>query len=287
MDFLQDILMEQMLSSMNGFDNMVNGAVDVLTGAALSDDIWNAVVGFSQVLHPFCQIVIAICLLIEVARVAAKVDIVKWEVGLKLGVKAVFAKVCIDIAPDFLRACYVQANEWISAAASFGSYQSMASLITADLTAQISQVAGLWSTIGLFVTTFIISIATKICGIMIYVIAFGRMFELYVYLAVSPFPCAFFPLGDGTGGGFSRITQKFFKSFVAVCLQGLMILICLRLFHMVVGTSFTTMIESAKAAGSATGIVAELNYTMLMGAIVLVMAVARCGSWAKSIIDVM
>lgn len=288
MDAMKDWLLEMILSALTGFDDMVVSAQDVLTGGQFSvNTVWSSVIGLSNALKPFCYVVIAICLLIEIAQVAQKVDIIKYEHGIKLCLKMVFAKLCIDIAPTFLRACYNQANIWITSALGVGSYQNLGSLMSNEISTQLDAVTGLWSVLGLFVSTMLVALAIKVCGLLIQVIAFGRMFELFVYLAVSPLPCAFFPLGDGTGGGFSRITQKFFKSFIAVCLQGVMIILCIRIFYMIIGGAFTAMVGNAVAAGSASGIVSELCYTMLMGAIVLVMSVAKCGSWAKQIIDAM
>lgn len=288
---LKDALLELILSALTGFDSMVESAQGVLTGVGTGSfnimGVWNSVVALSNSLKPFCYVVIAICLLIEIAQVASKVDIIKWEHGLKLCVKMVFAKLCIDIAPTFLRACYNQANIWINSALTAGSYQSLGNMLSSEIQTQLNNVTGLGTVLGLFVSTMLVALAIKICGLLVQVIAFGRMFELYIYLAVSPLPCAFFPLGDGHGGGMSRITQKFFKTFIAVCLQGVMIILCIRIFYMIIGSAFQSMIISAIAAGSASGIVSELCYTMLMGAVVLVMSVARCGTWAKGIIDAM
>lgn len=291
MDGLKDGLLNSIISALTGFDDMVAAAQGILTGTGQSAfnaiGVWNAVLGLSNSLKPFCYIVIAICLLIELAQVASKVDILKWEHGLKICVKMVFSKVCIDIAPTFLRACYNQANIWINAAINAGSYQSLGSMMTQQVQDQLANVTGLWQVLGLFVSTMLVALAIKICGLLIQVIAFGRMFELYVYLAVSPLPCAFFPLGDGSGGGISRITSKFFKSFIAVCLQGVMIILCIRIFYMIIGNSFGSMIQDAINNPDAGTVVSELCYTMLMGAIVLVMSVSKCGSWASKIIDAM
>ena len=104
---LKETLLNLIKSAMNGFDSMVSNAQDVLTGGAFdTNSVWSSVLSLSNALKPFCYVVIGICLLIEIAQVAAKVDIIKWEHGLKLCVKMVFAKLCIDIAPTFLRACY-------------------------------------------------------------------------------------------------------------------------------------------------------------------------------------
>ena len=288
---LKNWLLSMIVSALHSFDSMVSSAESVLTGSGASafntDAVWNAVLTLSNALKPFCYIVIAICLLIEIAQVAQKVDIIKWEHGVKLCLKMVFAKLCIDIAPTFLRACYNQANIWIVSAMNVGPYNSLGALMENEIQTQMSAISGLGTVLGLFVSTMLVALAIMICALLVQVIAFGRMFELYVYLAVSPLPCAFFPLGDGTGGGWSRITQKFFKSFIAVCLQGVMIILCMRIFNMIIGNSFANMIADAGASGEAGLVVSQLCYTMLLGAIVLVMSVARCGTWAKGIIDAM
>lgn len=288
MDGLKETLLNLIKSAMNGFDSTVSSAQDVLTGGLFDTNaVWSSVLALSNALKPFCYVVIGICLLIEIAQVAAKVDIIKWEHGLKLCVKMVFAKLCIDIAPTFLRACYNQASLWISSAMSVGGYTNLGSLMTTEVETQISSISGIWSVIGLLASCLLLSMAVKICGLLIQVIAFGRMFELYVLLAVSPLPCAFFPLGDGSGGGMSRITQKFFKNFIAVCLQGVMIIISIRIFYMIVGIALTSLITSASGGSDPTTVVTDLCYVMLLAGIVLVMAVAKCGSWAKSIMDAM
>lgn len=288
MDGLKETLLNLIKSAMNGFDSTVSSAQDVLTGGLFDTNaVWSSVLALSNALKPFCYVVIGICLLIEIAQVAAKVDIIKWEHGLKLCVKMVFAKLCIDIAPTFLRACYNQASLWISSAMSVGGYTNLGSLMITEVETQISSISGIWSVIGLLASCLLLSMAVKICGLLIQVIAFGRMFELYVLLAVSPLPCAFFPLGDGSGGGMSRITQKFFKNFIAVCLQGVMIIISIRIFYMIVGTALTSLITSASGGSDPTTVVTDLCYVMLLAGIVLVMAVAKCGSWAKSIMDAM
>lgn len=265
-----------------GFDSMLSDASSVL-----SDGLgeWSSVAALSSTLRPFCYTIIGICLLIEIAQVASKVDIIKWEHGLKLCVKMVLAKVSIDIAPTFLQACYAQAQEWITGLSSGGS--TLGSLTIGHLTPLVNNVNGFGNILGMFLSTFIVLMAIKICGLIVQVIAYGRMFELYVYLVISPLPCAFFPLGNGDGGGISRITSKFFKSFIAVCLQGVMMIIVIRLFDVIIGGQITSTLAVIAARGDANAAITDLVYTMLLGAIALVMAVVKSGSWAKGILDAM
>lgn len=274
-----------LLDALSSIDAMITSAAKVLSGQGGVADIWYDVVELSQVLVPFCNIVIAICLLIEIAQVAAKVDIIKWEHGLKLCVKMALAKVAIDITPTFLRACYNQATLWITR---FGSPSiSLGSLVsTTTIEDMLDGVSGLGGAIGLLASCLLLIMAIKICGLVVQVIAYGRIFEIYVYLLISPLPMAFFPLGNGNGDGISRITSRFIKSFIAVCLQGVMILVVMRVFSSICDSAIATAVSEASAEGGSVG-VTNLCYALLMGCVVLVMSVAKCGSWAKGIIDAM
>jgi hypothetical protein len=282
LDALRDWLLGLMSSALNGFDSMLADASSVLTNG-LGD--WASVAALSSTLRPFCYTIIGICLLIEISQVAAKVDIIKWEHGLKLCVKMVLAKVCIDIAPTFLKACYAQAQDWITGLSSGGS--TLGSTTVGYLTPLVGNVSGFGNILGMFLSSFIVLMAIKICGLMVQVIAYGRMFELYVYLVVSPLPCAFMPLGNGDGGGVSRITSKFFKSFVAVCLQGVMMVIVIRVFDVVMGNAIVNTLSAAAGNADVNAAITDLIYTMLLGAIALVMAIVKSGSWAKGILDAM
>lgn len=282
LDKLKDWLLSLMTSSLKGFDEMLADSATVLKEGLGN---WSEVAVLSDKLKPFCYTIITICLLIELAQVASKVDIIKWEHGLKICVKMVLAKVCIDISPTFLQACYAQAQDWITKLSQGGS--TLGTKATDLLKPLLEEVSGLGNILGMFLSTFIVLLAIKICGLMVKVIAYGRMFELCVYLVVSPLPCSFFPLGNGDGGGVNRITSKFFKNFIAVCLQGVMMIIVIRLFDTIIGTALKDTLESMAANDDANVAVTNLIYTMLLGSIALVMGIVKSGSWAKSIMDAM
>lgn len=288
MSALNDFTKFLTTTALETFDNMVETAQKVLTGTSdvfSTSGVWNAVLGIADELKPFCYVVVALCLLIEIAQVAAKVDVVKWEHGLKLAIKMVLAKVCIDIAPTFLKACYNQANIWIGKVLAVGSMPRLGTIVSTKVIPKFDEVTGLWANLGLFVSVLIALLIVWILGLFIQAMALGRMFEIYVYLAVSPLPCAFFPLGDGNGGGMSRTTAKFFKSFVAVCLQGVMMVICIRVFGIIMGSGFEALINGA--SGDAASMITEVMFTMALAAIVLTVSIQQCGNWAKSIIDAM
>lgn len=285
-DGLKKLLISLMTIAFEGFDQCLQDSKDVLTNASFGNEeaIWETVLGYSDVLKPFCLVIIAICLLIELANVAAKVDLVKWEYALRIGIKMCLARVCLDVAPTFLRACYLQAQSWI---ANLAEGESMLGTTCVNrLEPLVNEVSGLGNILGIFVSSFIVLLAVKVCGLIVQVIAYGRIFEMYVYLVASPIPCAFLPLGNGDGSGFSHITMKFFKSFAAICLQGVMMIVVIRLFDAVIGNMLLGVIASVETT-DANAAITNLIFTMLLGSIALVMSVTKCGSWAKSILDTM
>ena len=372
---LKESLISFMEKATNNFDSLFETVVEILTEPLNFD----AIAPFSTVLQTIALQIAGICLLIELAQVATKVDILKWEHGLKICVKMVLTVVFISNLDRVLRAFYDQGVELVSSVggvrrtsnvpASWWSdrdsfFNQSIAPPTARLGEQInenfemvvSMVEGTWQTLAMFMIVLVLLLAVFACGIVVRVIAYLRMFELSLYIIVSPLPCGFFPLGNGDGSGFSRITTKFIKSFAAVCLQGMMIIICLQLFTIIVsGTldqiidNLQTSVESnddnfewvrlgrfteasavatewtlllmAKGDGTLTpgdaerlerlntmyrftprhnGIdvekkalksefimphVLKLCFTMLIGSIVLLMGIQKCGGWAKSILD--
>ena len=283
MDAAKKALLNMLIGAFNSFDEFVNNAASLLSGDSSIldvDKVWIRVLRMSSYLKPFCYTIIGICLLIEIVNVLSKVDVIKWEHGIKVAIKIVLSKVMIDGAPTFLLACYKQSASWINLIST--SNITIGSKMQKTLEQDVNSIKGLWSVIMLIISINLLVWAIKVCGMFIQVIAFGRMFELFVYLCISPLPFAFFPLGDGNGGGYSRITKKFILSFVGICLHGVMIIICIKLFNIIM---FSVVTKMDTAGADSTTTISNICFAMLLGGVVLAMSCAKAGSWAKSVLD--
>ena len=309
---MQDIILSLFRWALESFDSSIGNATRILLGEIATnrsvDQIWGMVEkNIMPVFTGFAMTIIAICLLTELAQVAAKVDVMRIEVGIRLAVKMVLAKVAVENAPTLLLAMWKQAGVFAKAvrppSSGFGDgiYEYISELA--------GTVNGTTASIGLYGSTVVLVLAIALCGLFITVMAYGRFFEILVYVAISPIPIAFLPLGTGDGSGFSRTTARFLKSFAAVCLQGAMMLICIFVFSLLLGTAAESMPAldiPAHPSGNPTtnpsewrawseafqliskdavGAINNALFSMLVGAVVLVMAVSRCGAWAKSLLD--
>lgn len=282
---MKDLLLNFLKGTFDSFDSMVADAVAVLADTSgMFSNSWTSMISMSGHLKSFCLVIIGLCVLLEIGKTASKLDNVTWEMGIKLGAKVCLARVCLDVAPKFLRACYAQAQEWILTLGTNGT--SMGQKAVEVARPLIEETDGFFVILGLFISTFIVLMAIKICGLLIQIMAYGRMFELAVYVVISPVPCAFFPLGDGSGGGMSRVTSKFLMSFAAVCLQGVMMLVAIKVFEILMSEGIVAMIGAANPGGlDPDEALTNVIYTMLLAAIALVMSIMKCGSWAKGVLD--
>jgi len=309
---MQDIILSVFRWALDSFDSSIGNAARILLGEIASnrsvDQIWGMVEkSIMPVFTGFAMTIIAICLLTELAQVAAKVDVMRIEVGIRLAVKMVLAKVAVENAPTLLLAMWKQASVFAKAirppSSGFGDgiYEYISGLA--------GTVNGTTASIGLFGSTIVFVLAIALCGLFITVMAYGRFFEILVYVAISPIPIAFLPLGAGDGSGFSRTTARFLKSFAAVCLQGAMMLVCIFVFSLLLGAaadSLPALDIPLQPSGNpntnpaqwrawsdafqlvskdAVGAINNALFPMLVGAVVLVMVVSRCGTWAKSLLD--
>lgn len=277
MDGILDWLWGLIDSALRGFDNSLIDASETL---GKGGDYWDNISELSQYLHPACYVIMTLCLAIELSLVLMRGETIKIETIFRLMLKIGFSKICIEVAPSFLKACYLQAQDWISSLANAGNV-SFGGTATDNLGGIIQEAEGIGNILGMFLCSFVVVLAIKICGLMIQVMAYGRMIEIFVYLVISPLPISFFPLGNGDGSGFSSITIGFLKTFMAVCLQGVMMVVAMRVFDIVVGQSIADALNVIQGEPSA--VVTDTLFTMLLGSIALVLAVVKSGSWAKSV----
>ena len=124
----------------------------------------------------------------------------------------------------------------------------------------------LGSLLGMFVQSLLIGIAMKIMGIVIFVICYGRMLEIYLLTSLAPLPMATLSNRELGSTG-----QNYIKSLFAVGFQGLLILVCVGIY--------AVLIQSIAASGDPVGTLWEtLGYSVL-----LCFMLFKTGSISKSI----
>ncbi len=120
--------------------------------------------------------------------------------------------------------------------------------------------------LGLFMQSLIIGFTMDALGIVIFVLTYGRMLEIYMLNSLAPAPMA--TLSNRELGG---IGQNYLKSLFAVGFQGLLMLVCVGIY--------AVLIQGLAATGDPIGAVwGIIGYTVLLAFMLF-----KTGSISKSI----
>jgi len=88
---------------------------------------------------------------------------------------------------------------------------------------------GIGELIGLWMETSIIGLCLKALSILIFLITFGRMLEIYLVVSVAPIPFA--TMANREWG---QIGNNYLKSLFALAFQGFLIIVCVAIYAMLV-----------------------------------------------------
>lgn len=120
--------------------------------------------------------------------------------------------------------------------------------------------------IGVYFQSLIVQLTIRALGVVIFVIVYGRMIEIYLMVSLAPIPFSTFGNREQ-----SQIGQNYFKSLLAVGFQGFLIMICVGIYAVLV----QSVAFSGDIVGSLWGV---MGYTVL-----LVFTLFKTGSLSKSI----
>ena len=120
---------------------------------------------------------------------------------------------------------------------------------------------------AVFLQTFIVRTLTQILGIIIFVIVYGRMIEIYLMVSMAPIPFATFGNREQ-----SMMGQTYLRSLFALGFQGFLIMICVGIYAVLI----QSITFSSDIVASLWGIV---GYTVL-----LAFTLFKTGALAKSIL---
>lgn len=126
---------------------------------------------------------------------------------------------------------------------------------------------GLGELLMILFETSLVKIAIQLISIVILLVVYGRMFEIYVYSSVSAIPFA--TMGNRDWG---QIGVNYIKGLFALGLQGLFLIVCLGIYAVLVKTIQITDIHTSTFL--------VLGYALLLGLMML-----KSGTLAKSIMN--
>ena len=127
---------------------------------------------------------------------------------------------------------------------------------------------GIWELIGLWLETNIINLCMWVLSIVIFILVYGRMIEIYLTVSIAPIP--FSTMANREWG---TMGTNYLRSLFALGFQGFLILVCVAIY--------AVLIQSIPASGDIHGSIwGTAGYTVL-----LAFALFKTGSLSKSIFN--
>lgn len=276
-EFFKDIMIDIIKDNLSAMLVDINDKVGTVAGeVGKTPSSWNSEVFTfiksinTNVVLPIAAIILTAILCIELIQVVMRKnsmhDTDTFEF-FKYIIKMWIAVWLVSHAFDFSMAVFDVAQSMIGKAA--GVVGTSANITPGNFDAMVEalKTKELGTLIGIALETGLVKLSLTILSILITVILYGRMIEIYIYCSVAAIP--FSTMGNKEWGS---IGTNYIKSLFALGLQGLFILIFFGIYAVLVKTVNFTDIH--------TSILQVLAYGLILGVMMM-----KSGSIAKAILN--
>ena len=238
-NWLKELLIEGILGNLSGLFDTVNARVGEIAGeVGTTPAAWNAGV-FSlirqlseTVILPIAGLVLTFVATYELIQMLLEknnmhefdvANIYKWVF------KTACAILILSNTFNIVMAVFDVSQSVIADAA--GLIQGSTD-ITPDMLVELETTLegmDLGPLLGLWLQSSVIGLTMQIMGIIIFVLVYGRMIEIYLMTSLAPLPVATLSNRELGGTG-----QNYLKSLFAVGFQGMLILVCVAIYAVLV-----------------------------------------------------
>ena len=279
-EFIKEMLQGWVLDNLGTMFTDVNTKVGTIAGeVGKTPSTWNAGI-FSvienlsdTVMVPIAGMIISAILCYElITMVMDKNNMHEMgsEFFFRYLVKACIAVLLVSYTSDITMAIFDVGNHIVTSAAAVITGSTTIDVTTTLQTMFNNQLStmGIGELIGLGIETMIVSLCMKIISLLITVMLYGRMIEIYLYVSVAPVPFA--TLSNREWGS---IGSNYIKGVCALAFQGFFIMVCVAIYAVLVsGIAVATNLHTALWSVAA--------YT-----VVLCFSLFKTGSLSKSIFN--
>ncbi len=275
-DWLKEILIEGIMGNLTGLFDTVNTRVgEIAVQVGTTPAAWNAGV-FSlirqlseTVILPIAGLVLTFVATYELIQLLIEKnnlhDLDYW-IFFKWIFKTACAILVLSNTFNIINAVFDVSQSVIARAGGVIQGSTDITPTMLDNLEATLETMGIGSLLGLFMQSLLIHVTMWALNIIIFVIVYGRMLEIYMMTSLAPIPVA--TLANREVGSMG---QNYLKSLFAVGFQGLLILLCVGIY--------AVLVQSIATTGDPIGVIWScVGYTVLLAFMLF-----KTGSIAKSI----
>ena len=277
-DWLKGMLVDGIMNNLSGMFDAVNQQVgDVAsqvgrTPASFSPGVFSMVRNISEsVIVPIAGMILTFIACYELIQLIIDhnnlANFESW-IFFKWVFKTFVAVMLITNTFNITMAVFDVAQHVVNASAGIISGSTAVDASTLESIRGTLEEMELGPLLGLFLQSFVVQLCSMILSVVIFVIVYGRMVEIYLMTSLAPIPFATFGNREQ-----SQIGQNYLRSLFALGFQGFLIMICIGIYAVLVQTvSFSDDIIAS--------IWGVMGYTVL-----LCFSLFKTGSLARSVLS--
>lgn len=277
-DWLKEMLVEAIMGNLSGLFDSVNAQVgeiasDVgMTPANFSPGVFAMIRNISEnVIIPIAGLILTFIVCHELIQlIIDHNNLANFETWIffKWIFKTFVAVTLISNTFNITMAVFDVSQHVVNASAGIISGSTAVDASTLEAMEETLNAMEIGPLLGLFLQSFIVQVTMSILSVVIFVIVYGRMVEIYLMTSLAPIPFSTFGNREQ-----SQIGQNYLRSLFALGFQGFLIIICVGIYAVLV-----------QSVAFSEDIIASI-WTVMGYTVLLCFTLFKTGSLAKSVFN--
>ena len=235
--------------------NLVTQTPETFKGGA----IWNVIKNIYGGMQAIGLALLVLFFVVGVMKTCGSLtEVKKPEHALKLFIRFAIAKIVVTYGMDLMMAIFKISQGIVSKVMTISKITSSTNSTLPTEMIKAIEDCGFFESIPLWAVTLIGGLVVTVLSFIMIMTVYGRFFKLYLYTALAPVPLSTFA-GEPT----QSVGKSFLKSYAAVCLEGVIIVLSCIIFSLF-ASSPPVVDTSAAAVTQVWEYIGELVFNMLV-----------------------
>lgn len=221
--------------------------------------IWNVIKNIHGGMQAIGLALLVLFFVVGVMKTCGSLtEVKKPEHALRLFIRFAIAKIVVTYGMDLMLALFRISQGIVSKIMSISKITGATNTTLPSQMIKAIEDCGFFESIPLWAVTLIGGLVVTVLSFIMIMTVYGRFFKLYLYTAIAPVPLATFA-GEPT----QSIGKSFLKSYSAVCLEGVIIVLSCIIFSLFASTP-PVVDTNAAAVTQVWKYIGELVFNMLV-----------------------
>ena len=235
--------------------NLVTQTPETFKGGA----IWNVIKNIYGGMQAIGLALLVLFFVVGVMKTCGSLtEVKKPEHALKLFIRFAIAKIVVTYGMDLMLALFKISQGMVSKIMTISKITGSTNSALPSQMIKAIEDCGFFESIPLWAVTLIGGLVVTVLSFIMIMTVYGRFFKLYLYTALAPIPLSTFA-GEPT----QNIGKSFLKSYAAVCLEGVIIVLSCIIFSLF-ASSPPVVDTNAAAVTQVRKYIGELVFNMLV-----------------------